>query len=116
MDGKGERRKLKLMNEVLPAPMTEGPGTPRHRTLQHLQKLLAVAAGGASAAQVGCNNNTTHPNDPTVDIPGTTVSVTAPPSASAIAQIPPKATATAPPEDSSMIGYGVVDPMPPPAV
>src|SRR5690349_13639954 len=114
MDSKRATRRLKLMNEVLPDPTPQGPGSPRQRTMQHLQKLLAVAASGATAA--GCSNNPTQkPTEPTVEIPGTSVSVNSTPSGSAIAtQLPPKASASQEPEPPG-VGYGVVDPMPPPA-
>lgn len=69
-----------------------------------------------AAAQAGCSGQQS-PTGPTVEIPtsGPVVTVNTAPSASADPLVPPKASATATPDDPNMIGYGVVDPMPPPA-
>jgi len=66
------RRRLKLMNEVLPSPTASDATSPRARTLSHLQRLMSAAALLAA-----CNKQS----------PGT-----------------------------GQPGYGVVDPMPPPAL
>ena len=48
-----EKRKLKLMSEVLPDPRKAKEGRdqrPRERTLAHLKKLLALTAGASAIA------------------------------------------------------------------
>lgn len=75
MDSKnGEKKRLRMLPEVLPAPTNEPvQGSPRQRTIRTMERLLTAAA--ASALITGCSNNKSG-GDP---------------------------------------GYGVVDPMPPPA-
>ena len=44
MAPKGTKRRLKLMNEVLPSPGPEVSDSPRARTLAHLARLMSAAA------------------------------------------------------------------------
>ncbi|HET9932319.1 MAG TPA: hypothetical protein VFQ35_16560 [Polyangiaceae bacterium] len=129
------RRRLKLMNEVLPSPTNAGASSPRARTLLHMQRLLS-----ATAFAVACSKQTAPEppgygvvdpmptpardrdepdasapipvpiSDPKVD-GGTAQFAEPPPSASQSAK-PPKGK---PPKQPEPPGYGVVDPMPPPA-
>jgi hypothetical protein len=129
-----EKRRLRLMNEVLPEPSPSGEGSPRQRTMANMQRLLAVAAAGA-ALGAGCTKpetpiNSDHPAESaaTTAAPSATSSATAPtavattpptaaPSASVVA--PPSASTPTPPPPHitppPVRGYGVVDPMPRPA-
>lgn len=89
---------------------TTGPGDARRRTLRHMRDLLATAAGGAAAS--ACATGQTQP-PPVVDIQGTSAAVTVATGVPSSTGVPPKPSATAEPPD---MGYGVVDPMPPPFV
>ncbi|MEP7124768.1 MAG: hypothetical protein ABJE95_27820 [Byssovorax sp.] len=131
-----EKRRLRLMNEVLPEPAPSGEGSPRQRTLANMQRLLALAAAGA-ALGAGCSK----PTEPsTITTPSAeSASTTAAPSASAPPSAAPTTVATAPPTTApaaSVVvapsastrpppppphvtavpvrGYGVVDPLPRP--
>jgi len=78
MSDGSERRRLKMMPEVLPAPPSRGaePSAPRARALEHMQKLLAGAT--ATAALVGCSSE-----DPSVrPEPSATGATTGAPTAS----------------------------------
>jgi len=97
-----ERRKLKLLPEVLPAPnRNRNDAGPRARTRDHMQRLLAAAAiTGALACR----------SDPGY---GVVDPMPAPADASGPPPPPAPADATAPPPPP--MGYAVVDPMPMPA-
>jgi hypothetical protein len=118
-----KKRDKQIMPEVLPDPTRNlGPGGPRQRTMKHMNRLLAVTAAGAAIG--ACSK--TQQNQPTSG--ASTIEVPAPPAESAGSKEddtpPPRAdrdaaiepgtgTGTEPiPEPT---GYGVVDPMPPPA-
>jgi hypothetical protein len=109
-----ERRK-ELMPEVLPAPTPRQSGTPRQRTLGHMNRLLAMAAGGAALA--GCSKPVPREQGSTVvNVPQPKETATGddkppPPRASGSVMVPPTEPEV-PPEPT---GYAVVDPMPPPA-
>src|SRR5262245_33407047 len=109
-----EKRRLKLMPEVLPAPDRARPGGARQRTVAHMQRMAQAAAAVASAS---CSREPT--NTQTVVIPPTTSTSTA--TTTAVATAPTvtataTATPTAPPTVTAPpTGYAVVDPMPAPA-
>ncbi|HEY3254506.1 MAG TPA: hypothetical protein VGJ91_11170 [Polyangiaceae bacterium] len=141
-DDEKPRRRLKLMNEVLPSPSAAPDATgPRARTLSHLQRLMSAAALLAA-----CNKETAGPGpagygvvDPmpppaqdhnkpdgsalpdAADATAPTASVTPAPSASSAG---PVASASASATPNKVVpkpppighGYGVVDPMPTPAL
>jgi len=103
------KRRLRLMPEVLPDPTPHHvQGAPRTRTLDHLRRLMALAATTASLG-VACTkegeppirkeDESTAKKKSTPPDPTTTTTTTAPDTAS-----------------TPTIGYGVVDPMPPPAM
>jgi hypothetical protein len=116
-DKKDDKRRLKLLNEVLPKPTVgQEPHGPRARTLTHMQRLLALAAASATLGS-GCPDKSPGsgygvvdpiPSPPTAPVPPASAIT----SATASATAPP--TATAPPPPTYNPGYGVVDPMPPP--
>jgi hypothetical protein len=111
MDGSSDKRRLKLMNEALPAPTPQASlpnrGSVRERTLRRAERLLALTVAGA-ATQAGC---ATAPPQPTVDIPGSNNGGVKEVPGTGTVKSKPSVQATAEPPDP---GYGVVDPMPPP--
>jgi hypothetical protein len=111
------RRDKKLMPEVLPAPTTARPsGSPRQRTLGHMNRLLAMAATGAVLG--ACEKPAPREQGSTiVNVPqpketGSADDETPPPRDSASAPVAPDFESV-PGEETT--GYAVVDPMPPPA-
>lgn len=106
-------RKLRLLPEVLPDPTAKAAeGSPRARTVRHMQRLLAMAAATTAMAcakdgepGIRKENEATTKKKPTAD-PTVTTTATASETATATATIPDPTTGP---------GYGVVDPMPPPA-
>lgn len=133
-----DKRRLRLMNEVLPEPSPSAEGSPRQRTLANMQRLLALAATGA-ALSAGCTKPTEVPTSP--EHPVESAATTATPSATSsdaagvpttVATAPPTSTAkpsasvvvapsasTPPPPPPHVTatpvrGYGVVDPLPRP--
>jgi hypothetical protein len=109
-----EKRRLKLMPEVLPAPTTVTSGNVRGRTLSHMQRMLATAMSAAAATDCARSD----PGTQSVVIPATstTATTTAATTATTTATTTTTTTATAPPTATAPdIGYGVVDPMPAPA-
>jgi hypothetical protein len=122
------RRRLALMPEVLPEPRAmTAPGDARTRTMAHMQRLLAtVAAAGAAAS--GCAQEASPVsapidmgNGPNVasnrDADVTTSTATAP-DASEATESTDTDTDTTPDAApaTTMTGYAVVDPVPPPSV
>ena len=105
-------RKLRLLPEVLPDPTAKAhEGSPRARTVRHMQRLLAMAAATTALActkdgepGIRKESEATTKKKPTADptVPTATASATE------------TATATVP-DPTTGPGYGVVDPMPPPA-
>ncbi|MCA9647562.1 MAG: hypothetical protein KC492_43030 [Myxococcales bacterium] len=104
-----------LMPEVLPAPRPNRPGSPRARTVGQMQRLLALAATGASVS--ACAKTPPKTDAGAIEVP-------AQPPASGDTKgegdpdMPPRSDPSAkepipPPEPPT--GYAVVDPMPPPA-
>src|SRR4051794_16499719 len=96
-----EKRRLRLMNEVLPEPPPSGVGSPRQRTLANMQRLLALAAAGA-ALGAGRTRPTETPTGeqpaarvPPPAAPSAPPSATATPTAVATTTTPPTATPTA---------------------
>ncbi len=126
-----EKRRLRLMNEVLPEPPPSPAGSPRQRTLANMQRLLALAATSA-ALGAACTKPTETPTSPdhpvesaatagdasaTPTAVATTLpTATAKPSASVV--VAPSASAPPPPPPHvtavPVRGYGVVDPLPRP--
>ena len=105
-------RKLRLLPEVLPDPTAKAAhGSPRARTVRHMQRLLAMAAA-TSAFACTKDGEPGIRNDETTKKPKTDPTVTA--TATATATETPTASATIP-DPTTGPGYGVVDPMPPPA-
>ncbi|MEZ4374066.1 MAG: hypothetical protein R3B07_24815 [Polyangiaceae bacterium] len=109
------KRPKQLMPEVLPAPGPTRPGSPRARTVGQMQRLLALAATGASVS--ACAKTPPKTDAGAIEVPAQ------PPAsgetqAEADASMPPRSDPSAkepipPPEPPT--GYAVVDPMPPPA-
>lgn len=130
-----EKRRLKLMNEVLPTPAPIEARSARARTLSHMQRLLTVSAAGAAIA--GCTKpdpaadagaspdkgaSTTTTTTTTASAPAATASEASPPplptaSASAAptvsASVAPSASA-APKWPPKRYPVPVVDPLPRP--
>ena len=106
-------RKLRLLPEVLPDPTAKAPeGSPRARTVRHMHRLLAMAAATTALActkdgepGIRKENEATTNKKPTAD-PTVTTTATTSETATASATVPDITTGP---------GYGVVDPMPPPA-
>jgi len=106
-----ERRRLKLLPEVLPDPTaSRGPGSPRQRTVEHMRRLLTASV--AATAVLGCSKEdqvAIRPEDPSkmkkskADPEPTTTTTTS-----------PTVTSTTP-TTSPTPTYAVVDPLPPPA-
>jgi hypothetical protein len=121
------KRRLKLLNEVLPAPVADPIGSPRARTLAHFQRLTSAAVIAAAACskdpgneQMRGNPNSVSPGYAVVDpLPppprdhgdASVVHATPPPTG-----IPPLPSAQSvpvrPPKHPR--GYAVVDPLPHP--
>ncbi|MEO7096742.1 MAG: hypothetical protein ABI175_26020 [Polyangiales bacterium] len=105
-------RKLRLLPEVLPDPTAKAAeGSPRARTVRHMQRLLAMAAATTALActkegepGIRKENEATTKKKPTAD-----------PTATETATATATASTTAEPDPTVGPGYGVVDPMPPPA-
>jgi len=107
-----EKKRLKMLPEVLPSPQGVNGSSPRARTMAHMNKLLAIAA---AASAMAC------PKEGASDIKGddtktkTTVdptsTTTTTPTATDTAATAPTTTST-----PTNPGYVVVDPMPPPAM
>lgn len=119
-----ERRKLKLLPEVLPAPAPSSRATsPRERTMLHMRRLVAATAMMSAGAE-GCSK----PKDvtpPDLPPPPGTASATATAPATAVETAtaatseptapPTVASSGRPPPPPPPPTYAVVDPMPPPA-
>jgi hypothetical protein len=105
-------RKLRLLPEVLPDPTAKAAhGSPRARTMRHMQRLLAMAAATTAIActkegEPGIRKETDTPKNKATTDPTTPTTATATVTATA---------STAEPDPTIGPGYGVVDPMPPPA-
>ncbi len=112
------RRDKKLLPEVLPAPTTSrASGSPRQRTLGHMNRLLAMAATGAALG--ACEKPAPREQGSTiVNVPqptetGSSVADDTPPPRDSAT---PRPVDPDPPDDPpEPTGYAVVDPMPPPA-
>ncbi len=109
-DEPASKRRLRLMPEVLPDPTKQhhAQGAPRTRTLEHMRRLMAMAATTA-ALGVACTKEGAPPIRKEDD--STAKKKSTPPDPTTAET----ATASATAVDTGTIGYGVVDPMPPPA-
>jgi hypothetical protein len=123
------RRRLRLMNEVLPDPLLNQVrvGTARDRTMRHYQALLATAAASTLAPGCGAQDESPKPDSTPSSVTATsTASSSKPgPSGSAVVQtdpVPPassKPVASAgqdPPDTAKLPDAGtphVVPPQPP---
>ncbi len=108
-------KRKQLMPEVLPAPRPTRPGSPRARTVGHMQRLLALAATGASVS--ACAKTPPKADSGAIEVPAQPPA-SAEPQAEEDASLPtrsdPSAVVPVPPPEPPT-GYAVVDPMPPPA-
>jgi len=101
------KRKLGLLNEVLPSPQRVSASSPRARTMAHMHRLMTVAAAaGALACTKEGSNDTIKADDQKK--PKNTADPTSTPT-DTVSTTP---TTTAVPTNP---GYVVVDPMPAPA-
>ncbi len=120
------KRRLALMPEVLPEPRPMiGAGDARTRTMAHMQRLLAtVAAAGAAAsacaqqpspvsAPIDTGNGPNFASNRDAD--ATTETATAPDASETTESTDTDTTPDAAPA-TTMTGYAVVDPVPPPSV
>ncbi|MEZ4232029.1 MAG: hypothetical protein R3B89_22820 [Polyangiaceae bacterium] len=109
------KRPKQLMPEVLPAPRPARPGSPRARTMGQMQRLLALAATGASVS--ACAKTPPKADSGAIEVPAQPPT-SAEPRTEEDPSLPPRSDPSAvvpvpPPEPPT--GYAVVDPMPPPA-
>jgi hypothetical protein len=67
-----DRDEKRLLNEILPAPLTANPaeGDPRQRTTKHLKKILAVSLALPLAATTSCGYLVVDPVPPPQVRPG----------------------------------------------
>ncbi len=126
-ESKPPKRSLKLLPEVLPAPISVASSTrattPRERTMHHMKRLVAATAmlGAASGPACSKPEGVAPPPDVPPQGKGTPNA-----SASSAETAPPPPTSATPPVVASATThasnvppppptYAVVDPMPPPA-
>ena len=107
-----EKKRLKMLPEVLPAPQGTNGSSPRARTMAHMNKLLAIAAAASAmacpkegASDIKADDTKTKA---TID-PNSTTTATTTATTEDTASVTTTSTPTNP-------GYVVVDPMPPPAL
>jgi hypothetical protein len=109
-----EKKRLKMLPEVLPSPQgvnANGP-SPRARTMAHMQRLLAVAAAATGA--MACPKEGA--SDIKADDSKTKTTVDPTSTATTAATTDPTSTAPTTTATPTNPGYVVVDPMPPPAM
>ena len=110
------KRRLRLMNEVLPAPDRASASPPRTRTMANMNRLLAIAALGAACTKEG-SSNTIKPDEATKPKPTSEPTATATATTvTTVEDTAPSTTATTSGTATSpTAGYLVVDMLPPPA-
>jgi hypothetical protein len=110
MNNHEQRKKLKLLPEVLPPPINSSSKSPRQRTAERMVALVALTAAACSKE----DPVSIRPEDPskmkktqTNPDPTTTTTTTATTTAPTTTSVTPTSSPTP--------GYMVVDPLPPPA-